>query len=165
MRSENIHLFSPPNVCKNFQYAPSKTFGCTPHKLGRSTAQIGLQLFHSIQVGYGVNPASCLIFTSLCRWTVTYKTKWPKWMEFYRHPCTRLREILLTHRQFYLLFIIDLKFRLNMFRIGVVYVRFICRTIFYVRFICRSVFYVRFISRPIVYVSCICRPVFGLLLQ
>ena len=45
MCSENIRLFSPPSFCKNFQYAPSKTSGCRPHKLDRSTAQIGLQLF------------------------------------------------------------------------------------------------------------------------
>lgn len=84
-RSENIRLLSPPSVCKSFQYASSKTSGCRPHKLGRSTAQNGLQLFHSIQIGYGVNLASWLTFTSSRSWTITYVTKWPKWMEFYRH--------------------------------------------------------------------------------
>jgi len=42
-----------------------------------------------------------------------------------------------------------------MFLIGVVYVRFICRTFFYMKFI----------GRPFFYVSCTCRTVFGLLLQ
>jgi len=85
MRSENVRLFSPPNVCKIFQYAPSKTSSCRLHKPGRSTAGNGLQLFHSIQISYGVNPASCLTFISSCSWTVTYTTKRPRWMEFYRH--------------------------------------------------------------------------------
>jgi hypothetical protein len=50
-----------------------------------------------------------------------------------------LHGILLNHGQLYLYFFINVMFRVNMFRFGVVYVRFIRRSIPYVSFICGPV--------------------------